>query len=53
MVKLAHGGKLKLDEALPKWNQAQRQLVKDLGHSRAVALRRILSKIRTALGKHY
>jgi DNA-binding MarR family transcriptional regulator len=53
IVKLAHGGKLKLDEALPKWDYAQRQLVKDLGHSRAVALGQTLSKIRTALGKHY
>ena len=50
IVKLAHGGKLKLDEALPKWDHAQRQLVKNLGHSRAVALGRTLSKIRTVLG---
>jgi DNA-binding MarR family transcriptional regulator len=53
IAKLAHGGKLKLDEALPKWDYAQRQLVQNLGHSRAAALGRTLSKIRTALGKHY
>jgi DNA-binding MarR family transcriptional regulator len=52
MVKLALGGKLKLDEALPKWDYAQRQLVKNLGHSRAAALGRSLFKIRTILGKH-
>ena len=50
IVKLAYGGKLKLDEALPKWDHAQRQLVKNLGHSRAVALGQTLSKIRTVLG---
>ena len=51
IVKLAYGGNLKLDEALPKWDYAQRQLVQNLGRGRAVALGQTLSKIRTVLGK--
>ena len=49
-VTLAPAGRRKLEEALPKWNQAQTQLIRKMP-DRASGLMQALAKIRTALGE--
>ena len=49
LVKLTPAGKRKLDEALPSWNQAQDELVANLGPDQTALLIQVLSRIRTAL----
>jgi DNA-binding MarR family transcriptional regulator len=48
-VKLTPAGRRKLAEALPKWDQAQTQLIRKMPN-RASALMQGLAKIRIALG---
>lgn len=50
-VALAVAGTRKLEEALPEWNQAQKQLLRKIEPDRASGLVQALAKIRTALGK--
>jgi DNA-binding MarR family transcriptional regulator len=49
LVELAPAGKHILDEALPKWNRAQDELVAKLGPDQTALLIQVLSRIRTAL----
>lgn len=50
-VTLAPAGRRKLEEALPKWDQAQTQLIRKMKPDRASGLVQALAKIRTAIGE--
>jgi DNA-binding MarR family transcriptional regulator len=49
LAELTRTGKQKLDQALPKWNQAQNELVAKLGPDQAALFVQVLSRVRTAL----
>ena len=50
-VTLAPAGRRKLEEALPKWDQTQTQLIRKMKPDRASGLVQALAKIRTAIGE--
>ena len=50
-VTLAPAGRRKLEEALPKWDQAQTQLIRKMKPDGASGLVQALAKIRTAIGE--
>jgi DNA-binding MarR family transcriptional regulator len=49
LAELSRMGKRKLDEALPKWNRAQNELVAKLGPEQTDLLIQVLSKMRAVL----
>ena len=50
-VTLAPAGRRKLEEALPKWDQTQTQLIRKMKPDGASGLVQALAKIRTAIGE--
>jgi len=50
-VTLTPAGRRKLEEALPKWDQAQTQLIRKMKPDGASGLVQALAKIRTAIGE--
>ena len=50
-VTLAPAGRRKLEEALPKWEQTQTQLIRKMKPDGASGLVQALAKVRTAIGE--